>query len=109
MSYRNLLQFNWIQLSHPVELQKSALDISADYSKVKIFVIPTDEEKVFIEDVVALYEESRSDQTKYIYRFQVPSYQNLLRHESFEKECREDPELRKIVAEIPVRSFSRSG
>ena len=82
-------------------------DISADDSKVKIFVIPTDEERVFIEDVKALYEESRKEQVKYIYSFQMPSYQDLLRNENFETECRENPELRKVVAEIPARSFSR--
>lgn len=31
-------------------------DISADDSKIKIFIIPTDEELVFVEDVVVLLE-----------------------------------------------------
>jgi len=81
--------------------RNAEFDISADDSDVKIFVIPTDEERVFIEDVKALYEESKGNQTKYVYRFQIPSYQNSLHNESFEKECRENPELRKIVAKIP--------
>jgi acetate kinase len=81
--------------------RNAEFDISANDSKVKIFVIPTDEERVFIEDVVALYEESRRSQTKYVYRFQMPGYRNSLRDEDFEKECKKKPELRKIVAKIP--------
>jgi len=81
--------------------RNAEFDISANDSKVKIYVIPTDEERVFIEDVKALYEESKGSQTKYVYRFQVPTYHNLLHNESFEKECIENPELRKIVAKIP--------
>jgi len=81
--------------------RNAEFDISADDSDVKIFVIPTDEERVFIEDVKALYEESKGSQTKYVYRFQVPTYHNSLHNESFEKECIENPELRKIVAKIP--------
>ncbi len=81
--------------------RNAEFDISANDSKVKIFVIPTDEERVFIEDVVALYEESRSSQTRYVYRFQMPGYKNSLRDEDFEKECKKNPELKKIVAEIP--------
>jgi acetate kinase len=75
-------------------------DISANDSKVKIFIIPTDEERVFIEDVVALYEEMRGSTTKYTYRFQSPGYRNTLRDIAFEKECAKNPTLRKIVAEI---------
>jgi len=81
--------------------RNAEFDISANDSKVKIYVIPTDEERVFIEDVKALYEESKGSQTKYVYRFQVPTYHNLLHNESFEKECIENPELSKIVAKIP--------
>ncbi len=80
--------------------RNAEFDISTDDSKVKIYVIPTDEERVFIEDVVALYEESRSNQTKYVYRFQRPGYRNSLRDEDFKKECKKNPELRKIVAKI---------
>jgi acetate kinase len=76
-------------------------DISHKDSKVKIFVIPTDEERVFIEDVVALYEESKGKNTKYIYRFQLPTYRNTLRDTEFEKECKKNPSLRKVVAKIP--------
>ena len=81
--------------------RNAEFDISANDSNVKIFVIPTDEERVFIEDVVALYEESRSSQTRYVYRFQMPDYRNSFRDEDFKKECKKKPELRKIVAKIP--------
>ena len=81
--------------------RNAEFDISTNDSEVKIFVIPTDEERVFIEDVVALYEESRSSQTRYVYRFQMPDYRNSLRDEDFKKECKKNPELRKIVAKIP--------
>jgi len=77
-------------------------DISADDSKVKIFVIPTDEERVFIEDVVALYEEGKDSSTRFTYRFQSRNYRNSLRDEAFEKECKKNPSLRKVVADKPL-------
>ncbi|MBU4445974.1 acetate kinase [bacterium] len=75
-------------------------DISAEDSKVKIYVIPTDEERVFIEDVVALYEKSRGNKVRYTYRFQSPYYRNSLRDREFEKECEKNPELHKVVAKV---------
>ncbi len=81
--------------------RNAEFNISANDSKVKIYVIPTDEERVFIEDVVALYEESRKKQVKYIYRFQMPGYRNSLRDEDFKKECKKNPKLRKVVAKMP--------
>ncbi len=85
--------------------RNAEFDISANDSKVKIFVIPTDEERVFIEDVVALYEESRKEQVKYVYRFQMPGYRNSLRDEDFKKECKKNPELKKIVSKIPLKKY----
>jgi len=79
-------------------------DISADDSKVKIFVIPTDEERVFIEDVVALLEGSYDVHTHFTYKFQLPGYRNAFREKSFEKECSKKPELHKVAARIPGRS-----
>ncbi len=79
-------------------------DISADDSKVKVFIIPTDEERVFIEDVVALYEESKGTTARYIYRFQLPTYRNSLRDEAFLKECEKNPSLRKVLAKIPGKN-----
>ena len=71
-------------------------DISAPDSKVKIFIIPTDEELVFVEDVVALLEGTYDLPTNFKYSFQDKDYKNLMREKAFEKECREKPELEKI-------------
>lgn len=79
-------------------------DITAAGSKVKIFVIPTDEERVFIEDVVALLESRYDVHTHFTYRFQSASYRNSLRDRSFEKECEEKPDMRRVVAKVPGRS-----
>lgn len=76
-------------------------DITGDGSKVKVFVIPTDEERVFIEDVVALLEGRYDVHTHFTYRFQSPDYRNAFREKSLEKECLKVPELRNIVARIP--------
>jgi acetate kinase len=48
--------------------------ISNDGSPVKIFVIPTDEEIVFIEDVVAILEGRYQTHTNFTYSFESPSY-----------------------------------
>jgi len=81
--------------------RNSESDISAKDSKVKIFVIPTDEERVFIEDVIALLENNYDIHTNFTYRFQSKDYTNSLRDMAFEKECQERPELGEIKAEIP--------
>jgi len=52
-------------------------DISAENSKVKILVIPTDEEKVFIEDVVAILEGRYKVHTEFSYSFEDPGYKRL--------------------------------
>ena len=48
--------------------------ISADKSPVKVFVIPTDEEIVFIEDVVAIIEGRYDIHTKFKYSFEDKDY-----------------------------------
>lgn len=48
--------------------------ISTDDSPVKVFVIPTDEELVFIEDVVAILEGRYETHTKFTYSFEDPKY-----------------------------------
>lgn len=75
--------------------------ISAEDSRVKIFVIPTDEERVFIEDVVAILEGKYDIHTKFTYRFQQKDYRNSLRDSAFEKECEKNPKLREVIAKIP--------
>ncbi|MCX6566780.1 MAG: acetate kinase [Candidatus Aminicenantes bacterium] len=71
-------------------------EISADDSKVKVFVIPTDEERVFIEDVIALVEGNYDEHTKFTYRFQHPDYVNSQREQDFKAECEKKPGLEKI-------------
>jgi len=44
-------------------------EISTPESKVKVFVIPTNEELVFVEDVVAILADKYEDHTKYGYSF----------------------------------------
>jgi acetate kinase len=48
--------------------------ISAEDSPVKIMVIPTDEEIVFIEDVVAIIEGRYETHTHFTYSFEKPNY-----------------------------------
>jgi acetate kinase len=76
-------------------------EISAADSTVKVFVIPTDEERVFIEDVVALAEGRYDVHSNFTYTFQLPEYRNAMRDNAFAKACEEKPELRSIVAKIP--------
>ncbi len=71
-------------------------EISTADSKVKVFVIPTDEERVNIEDVAALLEGKYDEHTRFTYRFQSPDYVNSQREQDFERECEKIPALRKI-------------
>jgi acetate kinase len=71
-------------------------EISADDSKVKVFVIPTDEERVFIEDVIALVEGNYDEHTRFTYRFQHRDYINSQREQDFQAECAKKPGLDKI-------------
>lgn len=61
-------------------------DISADDSTVKVFVIPTDEELVFVEDVVALIEGKYDIHTNFKYSFQDKGYRNLMREKAYKIE-----------------------
>jgi len=78
--------------------RNAELDISTSDSKVKIFIIPTDEELVFVEDVVALLEGTYDLHTKFKYTFQDKDYKNLMRKKAFEKECKKRSDLSKIKA-----------
>ncbi|MBN1592206.1 MAG: acetate kinase [Candidatus Coatesbacteria bacterium] len=62
------------------------LVISADDSKVKVLVIPTDEEYVFTADVVAILEDRYDIHTNFEYSFQRPDYVNKMREEAYAKE-----------------------
>ncbi|MCS7233870.1 MAG: acetate kinase [Synergistetes bacterium] len=75
--------------------------IHEDTSRVKIFVIPTDEELVFVEDVVAILEGRYDIHTNFKYSFEDPNFVNPLRAEEFKKELQKKPELRGIIAIPP--------
>jgi acetate kinase len=81
--------------------RNAEFDISAPDSKVKIFVIPTDEELVFVEDVVALLENRYDVYTNFRYSFQDPSYRNKMRDAEFQKQLQKKPEMAKAVAKVP--------
>ncbi len=49
-------------------------DISADGSKIRVLVIPTNEELVFVEDVVAILEGRYAVHTKFTYSFESADY-----------------------------------
>lgn len=72
-------------------------EISCKTSKVKVFVIPTDEERVFVEDVVGLMNGSYDIHTRFDYTFQHPEYRNKLRDDAFAKQCAKKPELLKVA------------
>ncbi len=63
--------------------------ISTNDSPVKIFVIPTDEELVFVEDVVAILENRYDIHTNFSYSFESPDYINTMREEAYNKEQKE--------------------
>ncbi|MBC7331929.1 MAG: acetate kinase [Synergistetes bacterium] len=75
--------------------------IHDDSSKVKIFVIPTDEELVFVEDVVAILEGRYDIHTNFKYSFEDPNFVNPLRAEEFKKELPKKPGLKDILAIPP--------
>ncbi len=55
--------------------RKKESTITTPDSPVKVFVIPTDEELVFTEDVVAILEETYTDHMNFTYSFSSPEFQ----------------------------------
>ena len=80
--------------------RNAEFDISAPDSGAKVFIIPTDEEMVFVEDAVAILEGRYDLHTKFTYSFQAKDYVNKIRHSAFEEEVRQKPEVAGIVAKI---------
>lgn len=76
-------------------------EISAPDCKVKVFVIPTDEEMVFVEDVLALSKGTYDIHTNFTYTFQKPAYRNILRDMAFLKELKKKPELMEVAINPP--------
>lgn len=73
--------------------------ISSDDSKVKIFVIPTDEELVMTEDAYALMAGSYDVHTNFTYSFQKPEYINPARKLALQKDLESNPALASIIVE----------
>lgn len=71
--------------------------ISANDSKVKIFVIPTDEERVFVEDTMALLDGRYDLHTNFEYSFQKPNYINPIREENLKKQIIKEPLIKKVL------------
>lgn len=61
-------------------------DISYSDSPVKVLVIPTDEELVFVEDVTALIEGTYDIHTNFTYSFQRKEYVNSMREKAYMEE-----------------------
>jgi len=72
-------------------------EISAADSQVRLFVIPTDEERVLIEDTVALMENRYDVHTRFTYTFQHKDYRNALRESGLQRDCAKIPGLAGIV------------
>jgi acetate kinase len=83
--------------------RNSETEINTADSRVKIFVIPTDEETVFVEDVVALLKGEYKDPSEYVYPFQRGDYVNHARADGFALECEKNPKL-KFIQALPKRA-----
>jgi acetate kinase len=78
--------------------RNAELEISAPESKVKVYVIPTDEELVMTEDAYALVNGSYDVHTNYHYVFESPDYVNKARADGLVKDLAKKPYLKDIIA-----------
>ena len=76
-------------------------EITGKGSGTRVFVIPTDEEFVMVEDTVALLEGRYDIHTNFTYSFQSPDYVNRLREEAFNREIKDNPELLRVRVQAP--------
>lgn len=81
--------------------RNAELDISSPSSRVKIFVIPTDEELVMTEDTYALMKGTYDIHTNYRYYFERKDYVNKVRAEGLENDLAKKPWLKDIIARVP--------
>jgi acetate kinase len=81
--------------------RNAELDITGPGSKVKVFVIPTDEELVMTEDAYALMKGSYDVHTNYHYYFEHRDYVNKTRAAGLERDLAKKPWLKDIIAQIP--------
>jgi acetate kinase len=81
--------------------RNAELDITGQGSRVRIFVIPTDEELVMTEDAFALMNGTYDIHTNYTYSFQKPSYVNKARDEALVRDLEKKPYLKDLIAKLP--------
>ncbi|MBD3286192.1 acetate/propionate family kinase [candidate division WOR-3 bacterium] len=77
-----------VKLNRKAVSRNHEFTISASDSPVKVFVIPTDEELVFVEDVVGILEGTYGT-ADFRYSFENPDYVNELREEAYKRELGE--------------------
>lgn len=78
--------------------RNAELEISTPDSKVKVYVIPTDEELVMTEDAFALMNGTYDVHTNYTYSFQKPEYVNKQRAAGLVNDLKKKPYLADIIA-----------
>lgn len=74
-------------------------EISSPKSKVKVYVIPTDEELVITEDAVALMKGTYNNHMEFKYSFASKKYVNKARAANLKTDIEKNPALKKIIAE----------
>jgi acetate kinase len=81
--------------------RNAELEITGPGSKVRVFVIATDEELVMTEDAYALMKGTYDVHTNYKYSFQSKDYVNKARAAGLEKDLVKKPYLKDIIAKLP--------
>jgi acetate kinase len=76
-------------------------EITGSGSRVRIFVIPTDEELVMTEDTVALIQGTYDVHTAFTYSFQKKGYVNAERLEAIQEDLAKNPDLKNVIARLP--------
>jgi acetate kinase len=76
-------------------------EITGRGSRVRVFVIPTDEELVMTEDTVALIQGTYDVHTSFTYSFQKKDYVNHERQEALQEDLAKNPGLKGIIARLP--------
>ncbi|MBP7263864.1 MAG: acetate kinase [Spirochaetia bacterium] len=87
--------------NNKAKCRNAELDITGAGSKVKVYVIPTDEELVMTEDAYALMNGTYDVHTNYTYHFQDPAYVNKQRAAGLEKDLQKKPYLAELIARPP--------
>ncbi len=81
--------------------RNAELDITGPGSRVKVYVIPTDEELVMTEDAYALQKGTYDVHTNYHYYFENRNYVNKARAVGLERDLAKKPWLKDIIAQVP--------